>query len=111
MILRTKGCRKALDYYIENHRPDWSNYLLLCQIGGEEVDPRALTPAHKIGRPHIKAGYELGEGEHPLNIMAACWKHHSAMDLNPILKKEICKQKVDCLHGGVLTLKAEKKKN
>ncbi len=107
--LRAKGCKKALDYYKIHHRPSYSNWLIKCQIGGEMVEPGDLTPAHKIERPHIKAGTEKGEGEHPSNIWAACWKHHREIDLRPLLKKELMRQRVSCQHGGTLKLTTDQK--
>ncbi len=102
--LRAKGCKKALEYYNEHHRPEWSNWSIRDQVSGELVDPKTLTPAHKIGRPHIKAGMSLGEGEHPDNIWATQWKYHRVVDSNPQMKKALMRQKVSCFQGGVLVL-------
>ena len=107
--IRAKGCKAALKLYENEHRPDFSNWDLRCQIGGEMVDPSVLTPAHKNNRSQTPPGTELGQGEHPSNIWAACWPHHREVDLRPLLKKELMKQKVSCLDGGVLVLTKEQK--
>jgi len=109
-ILRAKGCKLALEYYVKHHRPEQSNWEVYDQVSGEMIDPRILTPAHQIGRPHIKAGYSLGEGEHPSNIWATQWRYHRLIDLDPKLKTLLMKQKVSCFTGGILKLTREQKR-
>ena len=105
--IRARGCKKALKYYVRYHTPRESNWLVVCQIGGEYIEPTKLTAAHKINRSQIKAGEQFGE--HLDNIWAACWDHHRELDLRPKMKKELMKQKVSCLHGGVLKLTKDQK--
>lgn len=106
---RARGGKKALIYYVLHHRPAWSNWLVKCQIGGEDLNPSELTVAHKIARSQIKPGTGEGEGENMENIWAACWYHHSKLDLRPKMKRELMQQKVDCKNGGILNLTTEQK--
>ncbi len=106
---RAKGGKKALIYYVLHHRPVWSNWLVHCQIGGEQLNPSELTVAHKIARSAIKPGEGEGEGENLKNIWAACWPHHHRLDLRPLMKKELIQQEVSCFHGGKLNLTQHQK--
>lgn len=97
-ILRGALCKKALEYYRDKFECDDAPGFVPCQWDGHYIRFNEMTPAHQIGRPHIKPG----PGEALTNLWCLCAKHHNHVDTRPKLKSELMEQGCNIENGRIL---------